>query len=203
VQLSAPARWRQGRCPVQPLDVFGGRCCVRRAGRQRVARIHPDTADARNASLSTRSIAALRGMGLRIVEPRASEICFALQSCRLPALLTMLIIDEARSSSSTYRLKCIAVWHSTLKTTTMFSFLVTSCFTLVAAQLEMSQHIALMDLYDALGSNKQPINLFFADGKKKNVFSSGCSLASCPRFAATAPCSGGPLTCSGSNVTVL
>jgi ankyrin repeat protein len=37
----------------------------------------------------------LRGMGLRIVEPRASEICFALQSWRLPALLTMLIIDEA------------------------------------------------------------------------------------------------------------
>jgi hypothetical protein len=31
------------------------RCCVRRAGRQRVARIHPDAADASNASLSTRS----------------------------------------------------------------------------------------------------------------------------------------------------
>jgi hypothetical protein len=44
----------------------------------------------------------LRGMGLRIVEPRASEICFALQSRRLPALLTMLIIDEACSSSSTF-----------------------------------------------------------------------------------------------------
>jgi hypothetical protein len=49
----------------------------------------------------------LRGMGLRIVEPRASEICFALQSCRLPALLTMLIIDEARSSSSTsFEMQC-------------------------------------------------------------------------------------------------
>jgi hypothetical protein len=46
--------------------------------------------------------AVLRGMGLRIVEPRASEICFALQICRLPALLTMLIIDEACSSSSTF-----------------------------------------------------------------------------------------------------
>jgi hypothetical protein len=44
--------------------------------------------------------AALRGMGLRIVEPRASEICFALQSCRSPALLTMLIIGEACSSSA-------------------------------------------------------------------------------------------------------
>jgi hypothetical protein len=37
----------------------------------------------------------------------------------------------------------------------MFSFLVTSCFTLVAAQLQLSQHTALMDLYDALGSNRQ------------------------------------------------
>jgi hypothetical protein len=50
----------------------------------------------------------LRGMGLRIVEPRASKICFALQSCRLPALLTMLIIDEACSSSST-SFECSAV----------------------------------------------------------------------------------------------
>jgi hypothetical protein len=40
-------------------------------------------------------------------------------------------------------------------TTTMFSFLVTSCFTLVAAQLELSQHTALMDLYNALGANSQ------------------------------------------------
>jgi hypothetical protein len=72
-QLSAHARWRQCRCPVQPPDVFGGRCCVRRAGRQRVARIHPDAADARNASLSTRSTRH----GPAIVEPRASEICFA------------------------------------------------------------------------------------------------------------------------------
>jgi hypothetical protein len=79
---------------------LAARCCVRRAGRQRVARIHPDAADASSASLSTRS--TLRGMGLRIVEPRASEICFALQSCRLPALLTMLTIDEACSSSGTF-----------------------------------------------------------------------------------------------------
>jgi len=32
----------------------------------------------------------------------SAKICFALQSCRLPALLTMLIIDEACSSSSTF-----------------------------------------------------------------------------------------------------
>jgi hypothetical protein len=39
----------------------------------------------------------------------------------------------------------------------MFSFLVTSCVTLVAAQqqLELAQHIALMDLYGAVGSNRQ------------------------------------------------
>jgi hypothetical protein len=41
------------------------------------------------------------------------------------------------------------------KPSTMFSFLVTSCFTLVAAQLELSQHTALMDLYSAIGSNGQ------------------------------------------------
>jgi hypothetical protein len=44
-------------------------------------------------------------MGLRIVEPRAPEICFALQAELALASateLTMLIIDEARSSSSTF-----------------------------------------------------------------------------------------------------
>jgi hypothetical protein len=61
--------------------------------------------------------AALRGMGLRIVEPRASAICFALQSwcCRLPALLTMLIIDGGVFHHQALSFECVLVWHSTLK----------------------------------------------------------------------------------------
>jgi len=34
------------------------------------------------------------------------------------------------------------------------AFLVATCFTLVSPQLALVQHTALMDLYDALGSNK-------------------------------------------------
>jgi hypothetical protein len=53
----------------------------------------------------------------------------------------------------------------------MFTFLVTSCFTLASAQLELSQHTALMDLYNALGSIKQNEKYFFAhDEKKNNLF---------------------------------
>jgi hypothetical protein len=56
----------------------------------------------------------------------------------------------------------------------MFSFLVTSCFTLVSAQLQLSQHTALMDLYSALGSNRQTTrNTCVANKKKKkkkNIF---------------------------------
>jgi hypothetical protein len=55
--------------------------------------------------------------------------------------------------------------------TTMFSFLVTSCFTLVAAQLELAQHTALMDVYNALGSNGNDKETKIAnEKKKKNVF---------------------------------
>jgi hypothetical protein len=54
----------------------------------------------------------------------------------------------------------------------MFSFLVTFCFTLVSAQeqqkqLELSQHTALMDLYNALGSNRQTKK---RKSSRKNVF---------------------------------
>jgi hypothetical protein len=105
-QLSAPARWRQGRCPVQPPDVFGGRCCVRRAGRQRVARIHPDAADASSASLSTRSThAAWHGPANR----RAARLRDLLCAAELP--LASATDDahhrrgEACSSSSTFVLQ--------------------------------------------------------------------------------------------------
>jgi len=107
---------RQGRCPVQPPDVFGGRCCVRRAGRQRVARIHPDTADASSASLSTRSTPCCVAWACESssrAPPRSALRCRAAACQRY---------WRCRCSSSTRRVhhpahsfECSAVWHSTLK----------------------------------------------------------------------------------------
>jgi hypothetical protein len=90
--------------------------------------------------------------------------------------------------------------------TTMFSFIVFSCFTLVSAQLQhlqLSQHTALMDVYDALGSNGQTTRNTRVANEKNRFCSSGCSPSLCPRFAATAPCNGSRLTCSEGNVTYL
>ena len=81
------------------------------------------------------------------------------------------------------------------------SFLIAASFTLVSPQLALAQHTALMELYDALGL--AIVEDRTARAKKNNFFSSGCPPGVCPRFAATAPCSGGPLTCVGSNATAL
>jgi hypothetical protein len=81
------------------------------------------------------------------------------------------------------------------------SFLIAACFTLVSPQLALVQHTALMTLYDALGSanrHKERKKSFFL-----TFLSSGCPPVLCARFAATAPCSGSRLTCSGGNVTAL
>jgi hypothetical protein len=117
--------------------------------------------------------AALRGMGLRIVEPRASRglLCAA-------ELALATATDDAHHRRGVFIIKHFrlnACWFGTRHlTTTMFSFLVTSCFTLVAAQLELSQHTALMDLYDALGSNRQTtMHTCVANEQKqktKNIF---------------------------------
>jgi hypothetical protein len=67
----------------------------------------------------------------------------------------------------------------------MFSFLVTSCFTLVSAQeqqLELSQHTALMDLYNALGSNRQTTrNGKTSPSKQKTFFFLQVVLLHCAR----------------------
>jgi hypothetical protein len=84
-------------------------------------------------------------------------------------------------------------------TTITLSLLIAACFTLVSPQLALSQHTALMELYDALG-----LATVTESKEQKIIFlSSGCPPASCPRFLTTAPCSGDRLTCSGSNVTGL
>jgi hypothetical protein len=81
----------------------------------------------------------------------------------------------------------------------ILSLLIAACFTLVSPQLALAQHTALMELYNALGLST--VTEKESKEQKSNFFCSGC--LQCPRFAATAPCFGTHLACSGGNVTGL
>jgi hypothetical protein len=144
--------------------------------------------------------AALRGMGLRIVEPRASEICFALQSCRLPALLTMRVHHQVIS----FDMLLLGTQHLN-HNDVLFPrhLLLHSCrgtTPTVSSTLRSWISTTLLVRADKRKENEKP---------HKTFCSSGCPPASCVRFAATASCpspspSGSDtLICSGSNVTSL
>jgi hypothetical protein len=167
------------------------RCCVRRAGRQRVARIHPNAADASSASLSTRSIAAVRGMGLRIVEPRASEVCFASAT------------DDAHHRRGVFIIKHFrfALNRSLNHNDVLFPrhLLLHSCRGTTRTVAAHCAHGSLRRSW----FEQQTKKYFLLMKKKKTFFCSGCPPALCPRFAATAPCRGLIVTCSGNNATAL
>jgi len=136
----------------------------------------------------------LRGMG-------ASEICFALQSCRLSALLTMLIIGEACSSLS---FGCC--WfgpqhlnHNDVLFPRPRHLLLHSCLGTTTTTRSVAAHRAHGSLQRSWfeQTNKRKTS------RKKRFCSSGCPPAMCPRFATTAPCSGGGLTCSDGKVTAV
>jgi len=69
---------------------------------------------------------------------------------------------------------------------------------LVVSQLNDTQHLALMEVYNATGSFRRKKNLAFS-----TILGQGCNNATCPRFALDKPCTGAFLTCNGASVTIL
>ncbi|MBT9560083.1 MAG: hypothetical protein IV100_28910 [Myxococcales bacterium] len=79
----------------------------------------------------------------------------------------------------------------------LFSLFSALSIALVAAQLDIVQHAALMELYNTTGEFADlEIFVFLLTWRP------GCSTTFCPRFAANQPCSGA-VSCNGTNVIAL